>query len=71
MARKDPAQALAQNMVDALKKKGDLIDSALEEAFLAVPRHLFLPDVPLEKVYTDEAIATAFPPASSLPSGLS
>ncbi len=58
MARKDPAQALAQNLVDALKKKGDLIDSTLEEAFLAVPRHLFLPDVPLEKVYADEAIAT-------------
>jgi len=58
MARNDPARIYAQNLVDTLKKKGDLMDSALEEAFLAVPRHLFLPDVPLDKVYADEAIAT-------------
>jgi protein-L-isoaspartate(D-aspartate) O-methyltransferase len=57
MAKSDPVRVYAQNLVDTLKKKGDLIDSTLEEAFLAVPRHIFLPDVPLEKVYEDEAIA--------------
>jgi protein-L-isoaspartate(D-aspartate) O-methyltransferase len=56
MAQNNPAQAFAQDLVDVLKKKGDLVDSTLEEAFLAVPRHVFLPDMPLEKVYADEAI---------------
>jgi protein-L-isoaspartate(D-aspartate) O-methyltransferase len=62
MARNDPAKVHAQHLVDTLKKKGDLMDSSLEEAFLAVPRHLFLPDEPLEKVYSDEAIATKSEP---------
>ncbi|MBZ0287987.1 MAG: methyltransferase domain-containing protein [Anaerolineae bacterium] len=57
MANNDPARVYAQNLVDTLKKKGDLMDATLEDAFLSVPRHLFLPDVPLEKVYEDEAIA--------------
>lgn len=44
-------------LVEELKKQEGLLDPALEAAFLAVPRHLFLPDETLEKVYADDAIA--------------
>lgn len=37
-------------------KKKLLTDARVEAAFRAVPRHVFLPDIPLEKAYTDEAI---------------
>ena len=47
---------LRQALVNALKRKGDLGDTALEAAFLAVPRHFFLPDVPLDRAYADEAV---------------
>jgi protein-L-isoaspartate(D-aspartate) O-methyltransferase len=46
----------AQTLVDTLKRKGDLRDPRIEAAFLHVPRHVFLPDIPLEEVYADEAI---------------
>ena len=52
------ANALNQNLVDQLKWKGILTLPEVEAAFRAVPRHLFLPDLPLEEVYQDEAIAT-------------
>lgn len=47
-----------QSLVNALKQRGELRDPALEAAFLAVPRHHFLPNVPLNEVYSDEAIPT-------------
>jgi len=47
---------LRQTLVSALKEKGELTDPRMESAFLAVPRHLFLPDLPLEKAYADEAL---------------
>jgi protein-L-isoaspartate(D-aspartate) O-methyltransferase len=56
MAKNEPAQSYAQGLVDTLKQHSDLLDPTLEAAFLAVPRHVFLPDLPLEKVYSDEAI---------------
>ena len=43
-------------MVAGLKERGELADPRLEEAFLNVPRHIFLPEIPLEKAYTDDAI---------------
>lgn len=51
-----PPEPSAQSLVDELKRKGDLRDPTFEAAFLAVPRHLFLPDLPLEEVYRDDAI---------------
>jgi protein-L-isoaspartate(D-aspartate) O-methyltransferase len=48
--------ALHQAMVDALKQRGDLTDPRVEAAFRAIPRHLFLPGVPVELAYTDDAI---------------
>jgi len=52
------ANTLNQMLVDQLKWKGSLTLPEVEAAFRAIPRHLFLPDLPLEEVYQDEAIAT-------------
>ncbi len=43
-------------LVTELKKQDGLLDSTLEAAFLAVPRHLFLPTETLEVAYSDQAI---------------
>ncbi len=50
--------ALQKALVDKLKQDGNIHSPSVESAFRAVPRHLFLPGVPLEQVYRDEAIAT-------------
>ncbi|WP_219414742.1 methyltransferase, FxLD system [Pseudonocardia nigra] len=47
-------------MVDALRAAGRIHTPAVEAAFRAVPRHLFLPDVPLEQAYADEAVAVQY-----------
>jgi protein-L-isoaspartate(D-aspartate) O-methyltransferase len=51
------AFALNQALIDDLKKRDLLKTPHVEAAFRAVPRHLFLPGVPLEKVYSDRAIS--------------
>jgi protein-L-isoaspartate(D-aspartate) O-methyltransferase len=50
--------ALHQALVDRLKNAGRIHNPAVEAAFRAVPRHLFLPAVALDTVYADEAIPT-------------
>ncbi|MGH2522178.1 MAG: methyltransferase, FxLD system, partial [Anaerolineales bacterium] len=52
------ASALHHKLIEHLKREGHLRDAHVAAAFRAVPRHLFLPEVPLEDVYRDEAIAT-------------
>jgi protein-L-isoaspartate(D-aspartate) O-methyltransferase len=54
------ASALHQTLVDQLKQNIPefIWTSKIEEAFRAVPRHLFLPDLPLDQVYRDDAIVT-------------
>ena len=47
-----------QTLVDALKQAGRIVSPPVEAALRAVPRHLFLPDVPLDQVYQDDAIIT-------------
>lgn len=54
----DPATRLQHNLVDALRAAGSVHDQQVEAAFRSVPRHLFLPGVPLEEVYRDQAIVT-------------
>src|SRR4029079_19190306 len=44
-------------LVGGLRDSGRLCSAAVEEAFRAVPRHLFLPGVPLPRAYADEAVA--------------
>lgn len=51
------AVALNRALVDELKKKGLIRSPHVEAAFRAVLRHLFLPETPLEEVYSDRAIS--------------
>jgi protein-L-isoaspartate(D-aspartate) O-methyltransferase len=53
MGAADRARA---RLVDGLRDSGRLTGAAVEEAFRAVPRDLFLPGVPLARAYADEAV---------------
>jgi protein-L-isoaspartate(D-aspartate) O-methyltransferase len=50
--------ALHQALVDKMKQMGFIRTPYVEAAFRAVPRHLFLPNVPVKKAYQDDAIVT-------------
>jgi protein-L-isoaspartate(D-aspartate) O-methyltransferase len=50
--------ALHQSLIEQLKRIGALQSPRVASAFRAVPRHLFLPTVPIEQAYRDEAIIT-------------
>src|SRR5215210_2312005 len=52
------AAALHQALVDQLARAGLIRTPRVEAAFRAVPRHLFLPGLALDKVYSDVAIPT-------------
>ena len=52
------AEALNRALVDALLKSGHIRSPRIQEAFRSLFRHHFLPDLPLETVYRDEAIMT-------------
>lgn len=54
----DDAAEPRQALVELLKQRGVIRSPQVEAAFRAVPRHIFLPGVPLDDVYRDEAIAT-------------
>ena len=49
-------QKYQQALVERLKKADIFKTPLIEEAFMKVPRHLFLPEEPLDKVYSDVAI---------------
>jgi len=50
--------ALRGALIEELQRKEVLADERTAAAFAAVPRHLFLPGMPPERVYRDEAIIT-------------
>jgi protein-L-isoaspartate(D-aspartate) O-methyltransferase len=52
------ARELRDLMIDQLKNRGLEVEPAIEETFRAIPREIFLPDVPLERVYSGDAIIT-------------
>lgn len=56
----EPPEATARRgaLVDGLRRAGLIRTAPVEAAMRAVPRHLFLPDVPLAKAYADEAVVT-------------
>jgi protein-L-isoaspartate(D-aspartate) O-methyltransferase len=54
MGAADRARA---RLVEGLRAGGRLGGAPVETAFRAVPRHLFLPGVPLARAYADEAVA--------------
>lgn len=49
---------LQQALVDQLNSYGFTLPPSIEAAFRAVPRHLFLPGLPFDQVYRNEAIVT-------------
>jgi protein-L-isoaspartate(D-aspartate) O-methyltransferase len=64
------ASRLNHTLIDQLKQNipESILTSKIEEAFRAVPRHMFLPDLPLDQVYRDDAIVTKKEGASALSS---
>jgi protein-L-isoaspartate(D-aspartate) O-methyltransferase len=55
----DPMEdELRGRLVAQLRASGALHDEAVEGALLRTPRHLFLPQVPLEQAYADIAVPT-------------
>jgi len=46
----------SETLVARLQRQGVLTDPVIEAAFRAVPRHMFLPGVPLRNAYRDESI---------------
>ena len=58
----DDATTLHRTLVENLLSAGCIQTPRVEEAFREVPRHLFLPGVPLDQVYSDVSIATKLPP---------
>lgn len=53
----DP-DALRRRLVEEVRRRGGAADPLVADAMTAVPRHLFLPGLPPETVYQDEAIPT-------------
>lgn len=49
---------LRDALVEKLMHGGNIRTALVEEAFRTVPRHCFVPGVPLDEVYRDEAIIT-------------
>ncbi|MDQ7025438.1 MAG: methyltransferase domain-containing protein [Anaerolineae bacterium] len=56
MTDKQKALQLWQKLLETLQKEDLLNTRGVAEAFQAVPRHLFLPHMPLEEVYANKAI---------------
>lgn len=50
-------EANPQTLVDILRAAGHLTDPRVDSAFSRVPRHVFLPDVPPDVVYSDSTIS--------------
>lgn len=57
-SNKASADDLRQRLVAKLRSDGVLRDAAVERALRTVPRHVFVPGVPLEQAYADNAILT-------------
>jgi len=49
---------LQDQLITELKQRKALTVPTVEMAFRAIPRHLFLPDVPIEQAYQNQAIPT-------------
>ena len=48
---------LRAQLVNELRARGALHDRRVADAFLSVPRHVFVPEVPIPDVYADRSIA--------------
>lgn len=52
----DKTRQLRSQMISAMWKEGTVPAPKLRDAFLEIPRHLFLPSVPIEKAYEDVSV---------------
>lgn len=52
--------ALQEKMIHRLKLDGYIHTPRIEDAFRVIPRHMFLPGVKLEKVYSYQAVITKY-----------
>jgi protein-L-isoaspartate(D-aspartate) O-methyltransferase len=52
------AESLRGELVAKLRKDGSLTDPAVAAAMETVPRHVFVPEVPVERAYADMALVT-------------
>ena len=55
-------------LAEQLQANGTVQTTAVFEAFCTIPRHHFLPDTPLDLVYSDRVIATKFEAGESISS---
>jgi protein-L-isoaspartate(D-aspartate) O-methyltransferase len=53
---KNQVKRLWRALLTTMQKEGALETAGVKAAFSAVPRHLFLPNFPLEEIYSDKAI---------------
>ena len=71
MTAANPPENLNNQLISAIWKEGMVRASGVQDAFRKMPRHLFLPDVPLEEVYKDQAIPLKYDRAGRLISSCS
>jgi protein-L-isoaspartate(D-aspartate) O-methyltransferase len=64
-------QELHRHLISAIWKEGLVRVPGVYEAFLKVPRHLFLPETPLEQAYADEAVPLKYDQSGRLISSCS
>lgn len=64
IARPADVSELNERLVDRMAKDGVIRGSRVADAFRAVPRHIFLPQINSAAAYQDEAIATHFAPGT-------
>ena len=61
MTDRATGEGYLEGLVDQLRVRGVVRSDPLARAFAAIPRHCFLPPLPLERVYQiDQAIPTHF-----------
>src|SRR5262245_18386313 len=51
-------EALRTQLADRLRADGTIRTARIEQAFRTVPRHLFLPDIPIADAYADQVVVT-------------
>lgn len=56
MANNPQIDSLHKQLIQTMTQRGVLSNQRVKAAFESIPRHLFLPEVPLEQAYSDSAI---------------
>ncbi|WP_392870898.1 GNAT family N-acetyltransferase [Streptomyces sp. LN499] len=67
----DEARALRHQLADQLAEAGHIRSPAVDAALRAVPRHAFAPEVPIQKAYANDIVATRHGDDGSIISSIS